>query len=682
MQIKTIVPIGLLCLFLFSGCEKEIEGPKDIPSASAINLFNQRIESLMTAADVERYGLFITTNKEVIGTVEKGISGDSEVSIGDIANLFYATDVLRDVESDQLRISQQVGSQGTLKELLSFSNLESGKQNYELIKTNISSEKGQDINQSITGLINDLGLSGTTIKEAGISSTPSDLIKFSQAIDNQQLFESEDTHEAMLRPIYKENGERTPTGLGCFISITDDGKLIWAVGQDDKYATLMLKSTTDSLSMIFIAESGKINQPLIDDFGNLLSSPIYQEFQQNLLAPDSLQSGIDWQMDQKALSKALVEAIERGLRDQVYFDLLARIKLFDATGDQSEFTKLTTIYQEVFQKDPPIDVVLSKSKAEITRVSDYLWYQRPFRVDEAEEVKIFATAEYDKQMQLPEWSYDLVEVYFDLNHERTTNFGPDDRQYRFHYDWDKSTGNAPSMEGFEITESETSAGYSLEVKIPRQTLYNSDSVTFSTGMQLGLETMLSDNDGNGQESVLIWNSERGSTPWTNTSTYGTLALVNNVTSRSDTICFAPKTRQEIVLDGKNTGEWNRVPAYSIATEFNERDIDPKDLSGTFRLQWDEDNIYFLLEVNDDYKKKIEEVADFGWITNVKQDTVWFQTREMCEAAGGHPSNYLLSTSTELAAGDYVLHYLTNQSHSFGRWTKERPELSYSGIMVY
>ncbi len=686
-SVQAIIYVFIFTVLIFSGCQDPITGPSNIPSEKSLSQFKGKVSALMNAINVKNYGYVIATNKEVINTFEQGITTDTEFPIDEIDRMLYSTSTLRLVESDQLNISESLANKGTVKEILSFTNriANANQDNFMLIMDKITSTGGKDINGSVSGLASDLNMNKTSFKEGKIHSTLQDLFRFSQAIDNQKLFETEDTHELMFRPVYLDNGERMPTGLGCFIHLSDNGKIIWSAGQSEDYASLLIKSESDSISLILVAQSQALNKPLKQDFGNLLNSTIYYAFSQYLLTSDSLQAPeIDYFDHEEAIKKAVVSTLETDHRDKTYHELLAYAKLFNASNHQAGLEKLSSVYGEVFVKDPPISTLLSDSKASITNAMDYMQYKRPFTLDEEKSIGIFGTAEYSKQMLLNPWEYDLVDLYFDISHERAKGFNTsDDRQYRFHYDWAMSTGNAPTLEGFLITQSEPTANsYNLEVMIPRETFFNTDTIRFVEGMQFGFDLLLSDNDGNGQESILSWCSDKGTTPWTNTSTYGSMLLVNYTTGRSDTAYFAPKSKGKITLDGKNTGEWNGIPFNMPKKEFNLENTKPEDLSGRFRFQWDENNIYFFIEVSDEFKKKIEKTADFGWITNADQDTVWIQSVDICEPAGGDASNFLVSTTTRLPAGDYVLHYVTNQSHSFGRWTKERPQLTFSGIMVY
>jgi len=76
--------------------------------------------------------------------------------------------------------------------------------------------------------------------------------------------------------------------------------------------------------------------------------------------------------------------------------------------------------------------------------------------------------------------------------------------------------------------------------------------------------------------------------------------------------------------------------------------------------------------------------DYGWIESIdKGTTVWEMTYGMTFHAGGARKNRMVSTTILLDKGDYVLRYISDDSHSFGDWNQEPPEdQRYWGISLY
>lgn len=68
-----------------------------------------------------------------------------------------------------------------------------------------------------------------------------------------------------------------------------------------------------------------------------------------------------------------------------------------------------------------------------------------------------------------------------------------------------------------------------------------------------------------------------------------------------------------------------------------------------------------------------EFADYGWITDAKTGEIaWEMTRRNTIPAGGADKNRMFDGLVELPAGDYVLHYVTDDSHSYDEWNSATP----------
>jgi hypothetical protein len=79
-----------------------------------------------------------------------------------------------------------------------------------------------------------------------------------------------------------------------------------------------------------------------------------------------------------------------------------------------------------------------------------------------------------------------------------------------------------------------------------------------------------------------------------------------------------------------------------------------------------------------------EMADYGWIEDAKSGRrVWEMTYRVTEHAGGATKNRRFDGVIRLPAGDYVLRYETDGSHSFGNWNAAPPDDPEAwGITVY
>jgi hypothetical protein len=73
-----------------------------------------------------------------------------------------------------------------------------------------------------------------------------------------------------------------------------------------------------------------------------------------------------------------------------------------------------------------------------------------------------------------------------------------------------------------------------------------------------------------------------------------------------------------------------------------------------------------------------DMFDYGWIINAhSRETVWKMAHAETEHAGGGSKNRLADDRFELAAGSYIVHYVTDGSHAYKDWNSApptRPEL--------
>jgi hypothetical protein len=68
-----------------------------------------------------------------------------------------------------------------------------------------------------------------------------------------------------------------------------------------------------------------------------------------------------------------------------------------------------------------------------------------------------------------------------------------------------------------------------------------------------------------------------------------------------------------------------------------------------------------------------QMFDYGWITSAdSRKRVWEMRYASTEGAGGDPKNRLVDTTIRLDKGSYVVHYISDGSHSTGEWNASAP----------
>ena len=96
--------------------------------------------------------------------------------------------------------------------------------------------------------------------------------------------------------------------------------------------------------------------------------------------------------------------------------------------------------------------------------------------------------------------------------------------------------------------------------------------------------------------------------------------------------------------------------------------DDEDLEAGFSLNGDTNiRIYSIGEGTED------NIIDLAWITNVKtNEIVWKSSMKKSIHAGGGKKNYLIDQKIKLPKGSYLLHYSSDDSHSFESWNVTPP----------
>ncbi len=710
-MLKTIkIILSLLLIVSMNACrQNKIQEPKNLPGPDKIAEFDKLINFIADDLDIDSYSYAIITNKRILNFSDKGIPADMVVPVGILSNMFISTIVLQLAEKEKINIQDYVADYGMddpqlknvrIKGLLSHTSEEDAgtiyrfnQQRFELLKKAAETASGKDFQILLkSSLKRGLGMKKTRydinhddVNSYSCYSTLSDLITFSMAIDNHELFKEEDSHEMMFRPVYLKDGERTPSALGCFVQFYGNNKYIWSFGQGEGYSCLMLKSVTDTLTFIMLADNEKLNTPFDPERGDIWSSPIAIGFLKIFSIDNDTVRTIDYYSSTVALKRNLEIISNTEFRDLAVNELSDYIRLYHSIKKTDRYNELVNLYQDLFPFDLPAEFIVREPLAIIKDATDYVRIRKSFTLDNNSKITVFAAGEFTKELTLSPWEYDNVEMFFDLNHERGLGFnsGADDRQYRYNYDFPGITGNAPTFDSILLVQYDASpTQFNFEIAIPWNILFNSDSIKPKVNQLMGFDIAIADNDAEVREGSLAWHSKLNETPWSNTSTYGTMILANSAGNRDDTLCYAIAALNPVGLDGQNKGEWNNIPRYPIDNEFMEGITGPDDQSGWFRTQWDEKNLYFLVEVQDDVKRLMDKSGDYGWITSAKGDTVWMMKEEHCMHAGGSISNKYVYTTIPLKAGNYTLHYQSNQTHSYGRWVNERPKLSFYGIALY
>jgi CubicO group peptidase (beta-lactamase class C family) len=716
MKTKHLLIVVLSIVFAFAGCNKKNQNPpkRHVPSEKELSAFESRMTTLAKEMNIQGLSYALVNESQVIQTKGIGYTDKKEKTddqtvykIGAMADIFAATLVLQLSEKEKLDVKNYVSEYITgnvkakdanIKSVLSHTSGEkpgtvfsydpkcfdmlgeviktsSGKSFPELLKKNITRRLGMkqttaDNNESISD---------------GCISSVSDLAKFSLALDNKKQFQNENSCDVMFRPVYLKNGELTPSALGWFVQFYNDKKYVWSFGQGKDFSSLIIKSLTDSLTLIVLANTGVMNIPFDLQKGNVFNSPVALEFFKTFIFRDSTLATIDINQPDDKIRSSLENVNKSKHRMLLVNEYISFIKLSQYLNQPDKSKHLIDIYSQVLPLEVPWNLLEKQPSAIIEEAGDYVNIKKQFHIDNDTVINILGVGEFVKEMTLNPYEYDIAEIYFDMKNKKNKSFDNTiNRQYRFDYDYNEITGNFSTSENIKFIQGDPSkTSYLFEIKFPWKTL---DSIVPVNGYRLGFDINVTDNDdGKGRKSFITWHFKGNEQAWADASVYGTMLLSSqNLGNSNDSTCLSIKTKTPVIIDGKMEGSWNVAPRYKLNRTAGGFDKYPdgKDLSAWFRSVWDEENLYILVEVTDNIKCILPNSGDFGWIENEKQDTIWMMQPGNTKYAGGAETNKYVNTTIPLKKGNYTLNYKTDQTNSFNRWIRKQPEISFYGIAVY
>ncbi|MET0497464.1 MAG: sugar-binding protein [Steroidobacteraceae bacterium] len=192
------------------------------------------------------------------------------------------------------------------------------------------------------------------------------------------------------------------------------------------------------------------------------------------------------------------------------------------------------------------------------------------------------------------YNNDSVELYLDGGHQASSTYDADD--YQLTVDWRGVKGGVRGQSiSYDSAVATTPTGYTVEYSIPWSALGSS---AVAAGRVIGLDVAINDNDTGGatRELQVIWHGD--GTGWTDTSQFASYSLSADVCGGVGvTACARSST---VTIDG-NSADWSSVPRHFVKSTaaVEGRPVNDSDSSASFRVQWDQSQLYALVEVRDD-----------------------------------------------------------------------------------
>lgn len=197
------------------------------------------------------------------------------------------------------------------------------------------------------------------------------------------------------------------------------------------------------------------------------------------------------------------------------------------------------------------------------------------------------------------YEQDSIEIFIDQNNNKSTAYESDDYQIRVNFDNEPSY-NPDKPEGFTSATSITETGYIVEAAVP----FTVSKDEVKAGAVLGFDLQVNnDEDGDGvRDSVSIWCDPSGMS-WQNLSGLGNIILDGEVaTAKLPVNEYGLDSQGRMVayfgtpvVDGEVDDIWDEadvvIPQTVVGNVY---------ASATFRTLWDDNGLYILAEVEDEY----------------------------------------------------------------------------------
>lgn len=262
----------------------------------------------------------------------------------------------------------------------------------------------------------------------------------------------------------------------------------------------------------------------------------------------------------------------------------------------------------------------------------------------------------------------FVEAYLNDCIEFFIDLGTVCRQYRFVWGSKRVTGNNVVMSGVRFAQSDPSeTSYVFELSFPWKTLGFSGIPTEKTVLRMDVSAI--DNDGQSRKSQIAW-SGVDTHLFMDWSQFGDFPLAGHRTTTAPGI------------DGEEDAIWTEQERFPLGHVILGKVRDASDLSGEYRLLWDQNNLYVLVEIVDDVKRQAAFMFDNGSLESESGEVLWQLDFDKSVHAGGALKNRRQEDTLRLSAGKYVLRFETDECHATGHWDDVPPSEPYSGIKVY
>lgn len=318
--------------------------------------------------------------------------------------------------------------------------------------------------------------------------------------------------------------------------------------------------------------------------------------------------------------------------------------------------------------------------------------QESFEIDKDTNIEIYGVGEL---------IYNLADVeprYFFKGDDIELFFKSDSIARQFIFPWSDSKGKGENKvinigKDVELKailyQDSVNNKYYTEIRLPWKAV---GVLTPKPGTQFGVEVVIGDCDDHfKQKGKIAWYNTSKDPLYQKNRVYGRVLLQGNSDINPPAASGELLSMQAVPNPNfRIAAPWQNFPVSEIEHTVAGSVKDKYDLSAKLRSCWTKDSLYFFVEVQDGNFDRIkkQEISnqqtflDYGWIENEKHEKIWIMHAMNSKWAGGAVKNQQTDQVLHLKAGKYVLHYVTDESHTYNDWDDDGPLTPFYGVVIY
>ncbi len=302
-----------------------------------------------------------------------------------------------------------------------------------------------------------------------------------------------------------------------------------------------------------------------------------------------------------------------------------------------------------------------------------------FTLQDSAKIHIQCVTEVVLVKRLPKVYNDGIELFFDINNEKTKKYNPlVDKKFFVSdtcIDLIKDLP-APAEILYSFSQNTNKDGYVIEVGIPWSVL----GINPMINNNIGFDCSVIDHDDGDilKNKKIAWHST-DSDIFMDKSLYGDLVFsskkkANNENSIHSTFIEV----NQLKIDGKIDEVWNKVQPYVISNSIlGEKKANE---AACIKTIWDNRKLYLLFVVNDEkivLSDNLVKVCDYGSIEDTSGNVIW--SPSFTSGTFFNSKNKIVDTSINLKKGRYLLKYKSDESHSPNSWLLNSKIPDFYGI---